>query len=68
MQDPTRPAPFLGEVKPLYRADTDQGGHWYVWRRLSANGWATYRKCETREAAMQLATELNAKSDQDATP
>ncbi|MCA9299788.1 MAG: hypothetical protein KDA28_12015 [Phycisphaerales bacterium] len=47
------------ESKPLFRADTDQGGDWYVWRRVSANGWATYQRCDTREDACRAAASLN---------
>lgn len=50
---------MLFEPKGLYRADTDQSGQWYVWRRLSANGWATLQRCNTREEAVQLALDLN---------
>lgn len=50
---------FLIESKPAYRADTDQSGDWYVWRRLSAHGWATHRRCDSREAAVELAAMLN---------
>ena len=28
---------------PQFRADTDQRGDWYVWRRMGATGWATLR-------------------------
>lgn len=45
-----------------YRADVDQAGEWYVWRRLGANGWATMRRCNTRRDAIELAASLNAKS------
>ncbi len=46
-------------TQSLFRADVDQSGHWYVWRRLGANGWATFRHCETRERALELAKHLN---------
>ena len=48
------------ESKPLFRADTDQNGDWYVWRRLGFNGWATMRRCECQDQALQLANHLNA--------
>ncbi len=44
---------------PQFRADTDQRGDWYVWRRMGASGWATMRRCDTREDAMRLTEELN---------
>ncbi len=50
------------EAKPSFRADTDQGGHWWVWRRLSCNGWATHQRCGNREAAHELASQLNRSS------
>ena len=46
-----------------FRADTDQRGDWYVWRRMSANGWATLRRCESREKAEELAQSLNEDPD-----
>ncbi len=46
---------------PSFRADTDQSGDWYVWRRMGANGWATLRRCEDREDARRVATQLNAR-------
>lgn len=47
------------EAKMLFRADTDQHGDWYVWRRLGVNGWATMRRCDTREIAERMARTLN---------
>lgn len=47
------------EAKPDFRADVDQSGDWYVWRRLGANGWATMRRCECRESAHREAAVLN---------
>ncbi len=47
------------EPKPGFRADMDQSGDWYVWRRLGANGWATLRRCECRESAHREAATLN---------
>lgn len=47
------------EPKLLFRADTDQNGDWYVWRRLGTNGWATMRRCESRDDAEQLAASMN---------
>ena len=47
------------EPKMLFRADTDQHGDWYVWRQLSKNGWATMRRCDTREDAQKIADALN---------
>ncbi len=47
------------EPKILFRADTDQNGDWYVWRRLGSNGWATMRRCESRDDAEQLAASMN---------
>jgi hypothetical protein len=44
---------------PQFRADTDQRGDWYVWRRMGASGWATLRRCATREDALRLSDELN---------
>jgi hypothetical protein len=44
---------------PQFRADTDQRGDWYVWRRMGASGWATLRRCESREHALRLSEELN---------
>jgi len=44
---------------PQFRADTDQRGNWYVWRRMGASGWATMRRCESREDALRLTEELN---------
>lgn len=56
---PTLGSMLLFETKGSYRADTDQSGEWYVWRRLSANGWATMQRCDSREEAVQLASDLN---------
>jgi hypothetical protein len=50
---------FFIEQKPVYRADTDQSGDWYVWRRLNDHGWATHHRCDTREAAVEMAALLN---------
>ncbi len=50
----------VAETKPLFRADTDQNGDWYVWHRLGFNGWATMRRCEGQDQALQLADHLNA--------
>ncbi|MCC7388281.1 MAG: hypothetical protein IT431_05890 [Phycisphaerales bacterium] len=47
------------EPKLLFRADTDQNGDWYVWRRLGTNGWATMRRCDCRDDAEQLAASMN---------
>ncbi len=47
------------ELKPTFRADVDQSGDWYVWRRLGANGWATLRRCECRDSAHRQAAVLN---------
>jgi hypothetical protein len=47
------------EPKALFRADVDQSGDWYVWRRLGASGWATLRRCCDREQALELAKALN---------
>lgn len=47
------------EPKLLFRADTDQNGDWYVWRRLGSNGWATMRRCDCRDDAEQLASTMN---------
>ncbi|MEN0019990.1 MAG: hypothetical protein AAF747_03795 [Planctomycetota bacterium] len=49
----------FAEPKSLFRADTDQNGDWYVWRRLSASGWATLRRCDSREVAVELAASMN---------
>jgi hypothetical protein len=49
----------IRESKVLFRADTDQHGDWYVWRKLSKNGWATMRRCDSREDAVQLAETMN---------
>ena len=53
------PDPCIYEPKMLFRADTDQHGDWYVWRQLSKNGWATMRRCDTREDAQKIAEALN---------
>lgn len=55
----TRQTVNLMEPKMLFRADVDQSGDWYVWRRLGSNGWATLRRCDDREHAQQLARDLN---------
>jgi hypothetical protein len=47
------------EPKLLFRADTDQNGDWYVWRRLGSNGWATLRRCDCRDDAEHLAESMN---------
>ncbi len=47
------------EAKPAFRADVDQSGDWYVWRRLGNNGWATLRRCECRDSAHRQAAVLN---------
>jgi len=47
------------ESKNLFRADVDQSGDWYVWRRLGSSGWATLRRCTGREQALELAKALN---------
>lgn len=51
------------EPKQAYRADVDQNGEWYVWRQLGRNGWATLRRCATRNDAVVLADSLNSQSD-----
>ncbi len=54
------PKPLLNiEDKPMFRADTDHNGDWHVWRQMSANGWATMRRCESRNDAVRLADSLN---------
>lgn len=50
------------EAKSLFRADTDQHGDWYVWRRLGQHGWATMRRCDDQGAAEHMAQSLNAES------
>jgi hypothetical protein len=47
----------------LYRADVDHNGDWYVWRQLGANGWATHRRCDSREAARELAAVMNSRGE-----
>lgn len=42
-----------------YRADVDQSGDWFVWRRIGTNGWATMRRCATHLDAVELAESLN---------
>lgn len=54
-----RRASSQAEPKLLFRADTDQTGDWYVWRRLGVNGWATMRRCDGRDEAQQLAETMN---------
>jgi len=49
------------DLEPRYRADTDLNGTWHVWRRVSARGWATLRRCEGRGAAEALAESLNSR-------
>ena len=48
------------EIKPEYRADTNQNGRWFVWRRVSASGWATHCPCESGESARAMVERLNA--------
>ena len=55
MQDDSR----FGEVREIFHASQDLGGDWHVWRRMGLSSWATYRRCEGREAAEKLASELN---------
>lgn len=50
---------LLAELKPVYRAQADTRGMWFVWRRVSATGWATHRACSNREEAIDLAARLN---------
>ena len=57
--DSMRKAASQTEPKLLFRADTDQNGDWYVWRRLGSNGWATMRRCDCRDDAEQLASTMN---------
>lgn len=57
-------ASHMCEPKMLFRADTDQHGDWYVWRQLSENGWATMRRCESREDAQRLVDQLNHNPEQ----
>lgn len=47
------------DLKPVFRADTDQAGEWYVWRRVSASAWATHHRCDSRQAAVTEAQTLN---------
>jgi len=49
------------ERKPRqdYRAAADRSGDWYVWRRLGSADWATLRRCDGKEQAEYVATELN---------
>ncbi len=50
---------------PQFKAAEDQRGDWWVWRRVSAKGWATMRRCDTREDAERLAEKLNEGADID---
>jgi len=60
---PTPDEPRQPGTRPeAYRADTDHLGDWYVWRRLSPDGWATLRRCETEAEARRIADELNAQA------
>ena len=52
-------AAVQAEVKLLFRADTDQNGDWYVWRRLGPHGWATMRRCGDQDEAEQIAETMN---------
>lgn len=62
-QDQQRGSPQISPLDlsagPQFKADEDQRGDWWVWRRVSAKGWATMRRCETREDAERLAEALN---------
>ncbi len=44
---------------PQFKAAEDQRGDWWVWRRVSAKGWATMRRCDSRDEAERLAEALN---------
>ncbi|GJM18038.1 MAG: hypothetical protein DHS20C14_02510 [Phycisphaeraceae bacterium] len=45
-----------------FRAEADDGGQWFVWRRLASSGWAAWRACPTRSDAIELAASLNHKT------
>ena len=47
------------DLKPVFRADTDQAGEWYVWRRVSASAWATHHRCDSQQEAFAEAETLN---------
>lgn len=42
-----------------FRADADECGRWFVWRRLGATGWAAWRQCTSRSDAIHMAAALN---------
>ncbi|RMH14306.1 MAG: hypothetical protein D6695_01600 [Planctomycetota bacterium] len=50
---------YLGEPKLVYRADVDQSGDWYVWKRLGKSGWAALQRCRDRTEAIEMASSLN---------
>lgn len=62
-QDQHRGSPQISPLDlstgPQFKAAVDQRGDWWVWRRVSAKGWATMRRCDTREEAERLAEALN---------
>lgn len=51
------------EIKPDYRADANKQGQWFVWRRVSASGWATHCRCDSQDDAMAMAVQLNTPDD-----
>lgn len=55
----TRSSRATVEPKLIYRADIDQSGDWYVWRRLGTSGWAAMQRCQDRMEALQVAADLN---------
>ena len=51
------------DPKPLFRADVDQSGDWYVWRRVGVSGWATMRRCDSEQEAKDVAKAMNEDPD-----
>lgn len=47
---------------PIFRADTDAMGRWYVWERLGPGGWVTIEPCVSCEEATRLASEMNSRA------
>lgn len=52
---------FFVEPKPgnTFRIATDRSGDWYIWRRMSARSWVTFRRCDSEQDAIRALENLN---------
>lgn len=48
-----------GVAVGTFKADRDQNGDWWVWRRLSARTWVTHTRCVDEASALAIAERLS---------